>query len=74
MTLNDHLIATGQTNREFGRLIGVSEMTVSRWRNFRHRPGIDWCVRVAHATDGKVMPNDFLTPVERAAVEPGIAA
>jgi len=61
MKIAKWLKLTGLTDREFAERIGVSEMTVSRWRRERLQssPPAHLMKKVLAETDGAVTPMDF---------------
>lgn len=46
--------------RAFARLVGVAPSTVSRWLAGEIIPDRERMRKIADATDGRVMPNDFM--------------
>lgn len=68
MTLSEYLRGQGLTAFAFARLIGVSHVAVGRWIKQQRFPSAQSLRIIAEATEGKVMPNDFLfvpTPPKR---------
>lgn len=67
MKLIDYLNSHDLTASAFAGLIGRSPATVSRIVRGLNPPDWDTMQSIATATDGAVMPNDFLpeTPAER---------
>jgi transcriptional regulator with XRE-family HTH domain len=60
MTLDEYLRGQGLTAFAFARLIGVSHVAVGRWIKQQRFPSAQSLRIIAEATEGKVMPNDFL--------------
>lgn len=60
MKLAAFLLRAGYTDREFAEKIGVERSTVTYLRKGRSRPSLKVMERIAVATHGKVMPNDFI--------------
>ncbi len=59
-TLDGYIIAEGISDSEFARRIGVSPMTVGRWRRGERRPNNkDLLDKIFIATDGAVDANSF---------------
>lgn len=59
MTLGDYLIERRITIEEFGRRIGRSHTSVSRYVNGQRMPDRETMVRIVAETGGLVTPNDF---------------
>lgn len=49
----------GQTLEEFGKLIGATKSTVSKWENGLAVPRRAYVAKIAEITKGKVTPADF---------------
>lgn len=60
MTLADYLADRKLKDSDFAETIGVSRMTLWRYKSGDRRPEWDVLKRIVHATDGHVTPNDFL--------------
>jgi len=60
MTLRQYLALAGLTQHEFGSQIGVSQIAVSRYVNGLRMPRREHLRRIIEATEGAVMPNDFV--------------
>lgn len=60
MTLSQYLALTGLTQQQFGRLIGVTQITVSRYVHGLRIPRVEHLRRIAEVTQGAVMPEDFV--------------
>jgi transcriptional regulator with XRE-family HTH domain len=60
MTLQQYLTLTGQTQQQFAHLIGVSQMSVSRYASGNRMPRREHLRRILEATQGAVTPTDFL--------------
>jgi transcriptional regulator with XRE-family HTH domain len=63
MTLTDYLALTGMTRREFAALLGVSNSTVTRIIYGDTVPSRALLVRIAEATDRRVLPADIYADV-----------
>jgi transcriptional regulator with XRE-family HTH domain len=61
MKLHDWLTETETSTTRLAELVGVSQSTVWRWVQGKMVPDMERMRRVAEATDGRVMPNDFMT-------------
>ena len=60
MTLDNYLITSGLTNREFSLKIGVSEVTVSRWRRGRRNfPPPKLMEKIMEESSGAITPMDW---------------
>lgn len=60
MKLQDWLTETETSTTRLAELVGVSQSTVWRWVQGKMVPDMERMRRVAEATDGRVMPNDFM--------------
>lgn len=60
MRLSEYLTAAQTTPTAFARKLGVAHSTVLRWAAGDVAPSLDWMERIATATGGEVMPNDFM--------------
>jgi transcriptional regulator with XRE-family HTH domain len=60
MRLADYLSREGISDTEFAAMIGVSRMSVGRYRSGERRPEWDVLARIVEATRGEVTANDFL--------------
>jgi transcriptional regulator with XRE-family HTH domain len=71
MRLSDFLTETQTKPAVFARQLGVAHTTVMRWASGDVSPSLDAMERIAKATEGRVMPNDFMrfdaTPADAAA-------
>lgn len=70
MLLSEYLIEKKLTHAAFGNLIGRSGPTVSRIISGVQKPDWETLQRIREATDGAVMPNDFLMTGEPEQPEP----
>jgi len=61
MTLSEYLAEQSLPPSSFASRIGVPASTIARLLNGERKPGLDLLKKIADATDGAVMPNDFLT-------------
>ena len=59
MKLKDYMVVHGVGLTEMARLLGVSEVAVSRYRQGARRPSPDVMRRIIRVTKGAVTPNDF---------------
>ena len=66
MRLSEFLAETGTKPTVLAREIGVAHSTVLRWASGEVIPSMEAMRRVAEATDGRVMPNDFMAPASAA--------
>ncbi len=64
MLLSNYLNDKGLTLAEFASQIGVSHVSVIRWRDGRAVPRRDLMDKITTATNGAVQPNDFFKPAE----------
>lgn len=64
MTLADYLVDRKIKDSDFAEAIGVSRMTLWRYKSGDRRPEWDVLKRIVQATDGHVTPNDFLGAAE----------
>jgi hypothetical protein len=60
MTLREWMTITGTSDRDFAEQIGVARTIVVRYRNGLIRPSWPVLDEIVVATNGAVMPNDFL--------------
>lgn len=60
MRLSDYLEASSIRPTAFARQLGVSHTTVARWAAGTVPPSLEWMEKIAEATGGQVMPNDFM--------------
>lgn len=61
-TLDHYLSDRNITNASFGRILGVSEATVSRLRRGKQAPSMALVARIKSATDGLVTADSFMPP------------
>ena len=61
MKLHDWLTETETSTTRLAELVGVSQSTVWRWVQGKMVPDMERMRLIAEATDGRVMPNDFMT-------------
>lgn len=66
MTLAEFISSTKISRRDFAAIIGVSEVSVTRYLQGSRIPSKDEMLRIAKATDGAVTPNDFYGVASRA--------
>ncbi len=66
MKLAEWLAKNGIKRREFGRRIGVAPPTITGYCDGSITPSLRVALRIAKATDKKVMPHDFEPPREAA--------
>lgn len=68
MTLAEYLSSNSIKPSNFAASIGVPPSTILRILNRQREPGLDLLRKIMIATDGHVMPNDFVetTPGEAA--------
>ncbi|MDH2313370.1 helix-turn-helix domain-containing protein [Methylobacterium brachiatum] len=71
MRLADFLADRGIKDSDFAETIGVSRMTLWRYKSGDRRPEWDVLKRIVQATDGHVTPNDFLDAPEAPDALPG---
>lgn len=60
MTLDEYLHTNRIKDTRFAQLVGVSSATVGRWRKGEVPGSMETMRKIAEATDGAVMPNDFM--------------
>ncbi len=60
MKLAQYLEYRQITPTAFARDLGVAHTTVIRWAAGTVPPSLEWMERIADATGGEVMPNDFM--------------
>ena len=60
MRLSEFLSVTQIKPAVFARQIGVSHTTVARWASGDVAPTLEAMEKIAAATAGRVMPNDFM--------------
>lgn len=60
MTLDEYLHTNRIKDTRFAQLVGVSNATVGRWRKGEVPGSMETMRKIAEATDGAVMPNDFM--------------
>lgn len=60
MTLDQYLNEGHGTPRQLAQAIGLTEVSISRIRRGEQSPSLDTMRKIADATGGKVMPNDFV--------------
>jgi transcriptional regulator with XRE-family HTH domain len=67
MKLDEWLIASGLSEREFALSIKRTQATVNRYRRAKRTPSPRDMVKILEATRGAVTPNDFydLPPVQQ---------
>lgn len=63
MNLADYLTLTGETHGKFAARIRTHRQNVSRWVSGT-MPRADDMRAIADATNGAVMPNDFVLPAD----------
>ena len=56
------LFDNNETYAGFAGRIGCTQAMVSFWINRQSNPTMERMVAIARATDGEIMPNDFLPP------------
>lgn len=66
MKLGDYLNSKNLSDNEFARQLGVEQSTVTRLvardgRQAERKPSFKLMARIAAATGGQVMPNDFMS-------------
>lgn len=66
MTLEAWLTSFGVPDNEFAKRIGVSRVTLFRFKTGRRVPDRGMMESIHHATDGAVTPNDFFNIAARA--------
>lgn len=54
------LFEHGETTKAFADRIGCTQSMISFWVNRQSYPTMERMVAIAKATDGGVMPNDFM--------------
>lgn len=62
MQLADFLTEKNLSVIKFAERIAVSRQAVHRYLNGQQKPEWDVLERIARETDGRVMPNDFISP------------
>lgn len=63
MKLSDYLAEAGMSLSEFARRIGArNARTVQRYTKHGRIPSGPMMARIVTATNGKVMPGDFISP------------
>jgi transcriptional regulator with XRE-family HTH domain len=60
MTLNDYLIATGQTELQLAKALKVDRSTIYRWRRHQRTPKAGMMTAIHAYTKGQVTPVDLL--------------
>ena len=60
MKLSKYLSVMKLSQTEFAKAVDRRDSQISRWLKGERRPDWDSMLRIAEATDGAVMPNDFL--------------
>ena len=60
MTLSDYLRKNQLSFTDFGKSIGITSQAVARHSRGERWPRPEIMRRIVNATDGSVMPNDFL--------------
>jgi transcriptional regulator with XRE-family HTH domain len=60
MKLSAWLSETETRPAQLAKTLEVEQSTVSRWLNGSMMPSMEMMRRVANATDGAVMPNDWM--------------
>ena len=60
MKLDRYLEITKQTRADFAQLVGVTEVSLSRYITGNRIPRPSLLKKIAFASDGAVMPNDFV--------------
>jgi transcriptional regulator with XRE-family HTH domain len=60
MTLSEYLEKHSMPPSGFAAKIGVPASTIARLLKGYRKPGLDLLKKIADATNGEVMPNDFL--------------
>ncbi len=62
MTLQEYLAETRQTPEVFAEKLGIAGRSVRRYIKKERKPDLDMLAVIRTATNGRVMPNDFLEP------------
>lgn len=60
MKLDRYLELTKQTRADFARQVGVTEVSLSRYITGNRIPRSSLLKKIAYASEGLVMPNDFV--------------
>lgn len=60
VTLTDYIRSSNLTIESLADKVGVSQSYMSRLASGQKKPSFDVAARIAAATDGAVMPNDFM--------------
>ena len=60
MKLKAYLRETGITYEKFGATIGKTASAISRYANDKRKPDLETAVAIEIASDGRVLPRDFL--------------
>ena len=64
MTLDEWLTTTGTTNTALAALLGVTKVTVGRWRQGARCPSLSKALEISEATGGAVRPEDLTPPTD----------
>ncbi len=59
MTLKEYLRTHNMRPEDFAEVAGVSKGGVMKWINGERYPRLPSMIKIAKATDGAVLPNDF---------------
>ena len=60
MKIHEYLSATGLSQDEFARKVGVSQATISRYASGLRTPRLPHALAILTVTGGRVTPEDFL--------------
>ncbi len=70
MTLQQYLTQTGLSQQKFADLVGITQMTVSRYVHGLRLPRRAHMQRIYEVTGGSVTPNDFFIAHEDSTANP----
>ncbi len=66
MKLETYITLQNQTAKEFGDLIGVSRVSIERYKSGTRIPSRRVLIEIERVTNGAVQPNDFYDTGESA--------
>jgi DNA-binding transcriptional regulator YdaS (Cro superfamily) len=63
--LEQYLTSHDMSQRDFAKLVGVSEPLVCQWRSGQRKPNLDNAFAIERATKGAIKASSWMTPRNR---------